>query len=65
MCSARRSARILYYLVSFSQGAGAEPLPECEDTCPPGQGALPGGQVSSQNPFFFHFAPPAAAQNEN
>ncbi len=39
------------YFVRFSRGAGAEPQPERE--------------VSSQNPFFFHFVPPAAAQNEN
>jgi hypothetical protein len=39
------------YFVGFSRGAGAAPLPERE--------------VSSQNPFFFHFVPPAAAQNEN
>jgi len=32
-------------------GAGALPLPEREG--------------SSQNPFFFRFVPPAAAQNEN
>ena len=36
---ARRGARTLYYLVSFSRGAGALPLPERE--------------VSSQNPFSF------------
>jgi len=62
---ARRGARTLYYLVSFSRGAGAEPCRSAR--CPRkilfsfivsfsrGAGALPlpEREVSSQNPFSF------------
>ncbi len=34
----------MYYLVSFSRGAGALPLPECEDTCPPDRMPCLGGR---------------------
>jgi len=36
-----------------------------QSPCRSARDPLPGGQVILAKSFFFHFAPPAAAQNEN
>jgi hypothetical protein len=64
-----------YYFAGCSRGAGAEPLPEREVSSQKifllvahgvqGQSPCRSARCPRKNPFFFHFVPPQAAQNEN